>query len=324
MIVSVVGATATGKSEFALSLVQELNTEAEFRDFFPGGVEIVGADAFQLYRGLDIGSAKIPLSRRREIPHHQIDVLWPDEEASVAAYQHYARRDVEAIQSRRALPLVVGGSGLYVRALTDELEFPPTNPVVRARWQECCDRMGAKYLHQKLSDADPVAASKISPKNARRLVRALEVIELTGRPFSASLPQVSYWQDNTLQLYCVRQLSELDERIASRTRAMYAQGLVAETEALLNDREHPLGVTAAKATGYRDAIRVVKGELSVDEAIECTALATRQLSRRQVKWFRRDSRRVEILMAGEHVGVPVRQACEQIRRHAHADQNLGV
>lgn len=319
MIVTIVGPTATGKSDFALDLAEILIDDAGFRQVFPGGVEIVGADAFQLYRGLDIGTAKTPIDQRRGIPHHQLDVLAPHEEASVAAYQRHARADVSAIQSRAALPLVVGGSGLYVRALTDKFEFPPTNPKVRAFWQERCDTLGAEALHATLTEQDPVAAANIDPKNGRRLVRALEVVELTGRPFSASLPDGSYWQDDTWQFYCTRELAELDARIEVRTHAMYEGGLLEETQALLADTSHPLGVTARKATGYREAAGVIRGELSLDEAIAQTALATRQLSRRQIKWFRRDTRLVEVRLAAEKIGVRLAQVAQQICGYAHTN-----
>lgn len=319
MIVTVVGPTASGKSDFALDLAEMLLRQAWFRAVFPGGVEIVGADAFQLYRGLDIGTAKTPKSERRGIPHHQLDVLAPHEEASVAAYQRSARADVLDIQTRAALPLVVGGSGLYVRALTECFEFPPTDPVARARWQSRLETEGAPALHEVLAERDPEAAGRIDPNNGRRLVRALEVIELTGRPFSASLPDGTYWQEDTLQFYCTRDLGELDARIAARTRAMFAGGLIEETRGLLADTNHPLGVTARKATGYREAAGVIRGELSVAEAIERTELATRQLSRRQIKWFRRDPRLVELGMSSEERGVLLTQAGQQIRGYAHPD-----
>lgn len=319
MIVTVVGPTASGKSDFALDLAEMLMGQPWFQAGFPGGVEIVGADAFQLYRGLDIGTAKTPKPERRGIPHHQLDVLAPHEEASVAAYQRHARADVLGIQARAALPLVVGGSGLYVRALTELFEFPPTDPVARARWQSRLEVLGAPALHEVLAERDPEAAGRIDPNNGRRLVRALEVIELTGRPFSASLPDGTYWQNDTLQFYCTRDLSDLDERIAARTRVMFAGGLIEETRGLLADTKHPLGVTAAKATGYREAAAVLRGELSVAEAIAQTALATRQLSRRQIKWFRRDPRLVELGMSGEERGVLLTQAGQQIRGYAHPD-----
>lgn len=294
MIVAIVGPTATGKSNLGLDFAQRMSHDPELTARFPGGAEIISADAFQLYRGMDVGTAKTPESERREISHHQIDVLWPDAEASVAAYQKYARADVAEIQSRGALPLVVGGSGLYVRALLDVLEFPPTDPAVRARWEAQAEQLGATQLHEILQRQDPKAAETIEPLNARRLVRALEVIEITGRPFSATLPRGEYWQPDTHVFYLTRNLDELDERINARAHEMFSQGLLEETARLAADRTHPLGITAQKATGYSQALAVLRGEMTVEDGIAATALATRQLSRRQIKWFRRDKRMVEV------------------------------
>lgn len=294
MIVAIVGPTATGKSNLGLDFAQRVSRDPELNARFPGGVEIISADAFQLYRGMDVGTAKTPESQRHGIVHHQIDVLWPDAEASVAAYQRYARSDVKAIETRGALPLVVGGSGLYVRALLDVLEFPPTDPAVRARWEAQAEQLGASQLHEILQRQDPKAAETIEPLNARRLVRALEVMEITGRPFSATLPRGEYWQPDTHVFYLTRNLDELDERINARSREMFSQGLLEETARLAADRVHPLGITAQKATGYSQALAVLRGEMTVEDGIAATALATRQLSRRQIKWFRRDKRAVEV------------------------------
>lgn len=294
MIVAIVGPTATGKSNLGLDFAQRVSRDPELNARFPGGVEIISADAFQLYRGMDVGTAKTPESQRCGIAHHQIDVLWPDAEASVAAYQKHARSDVEAIETRGALPLVVGGSGLYVRALLDVLEFPPTDPAVRARWEAQAEQLGAAQLHEILQRKDPKAAETIEPLNARRLVRALEVMEITGRPFSATLPRGEYWQPDTHVFYLTRNLDELDERINARSREMFSQGLLEETAQLAADRAHPLGITAQKATGYSQALAVLRGEMTVEDGIAATALATRQLSRRQIKWFRRDKRAAEV------------------------------
>lgn len=290
MILALVGPTATGKSELSLRLAQALGADDQLRARFPGGIEVISADAFQLYRGMDIGTAKVTLSQRRQVPHHQIDQLWPDEEASVATYQEKARADVLEIQSRHALPVVVGGSGLYVRALLDQLNFPPTDPAVRSRWEERLHAAGPQALHQVLAQLDPQAACAINPLNARRLVRALEAIEITGQPFSANLPSGEYWQAQTLQFYVTRPAAELEARIAIRSQLMFDQGLMDECQALLADTRHPLGLTAAKATGYSQAIAVLRGELEVEQAVAETALATRQLARRQHKWFKRDLR----------------------------------
>ena len=179
--IAVVGPTATGKSELALDLADALTRDA-------GGVEILNADASQLYRGMDIGTAKLPPGQRRGHPHHQIDVLDVREEASVAAYQRHARADLEAIKARGARTVIVGGSGLYVRAVTDALDFPGTDPAVRTALQERARREGARRLWEELSEADPTSAWRIEPSDTRRIVRALEVLAVTGRPFSATLP----------------------------------------------------------------------------------------------------------------------------------------
>ncbi|HZK04845.1 MAG TPA: tRNA (adenosine(37)-N6)-dimethylallyltransferase MiaA [Actinomycetaceae bacterium] len=278
-VIAVVGATATGKSALALDLAGELEIAGAPR------AEIVNADAMQLYRGMDIGTAKVTPVERRGIPHHQLDVLDPSEEASVAAYQRAARADLAAIHERGGIALVVGGSGLYVQGLLDQLEFPGTDPVIRAALTERAEREGGRILHDELAARDPVAAAKIEPANVRRVIRALEVIELTGRPFSASLPEGRHHFAGTLQLGLAADMAWLDERIARRALLMLDDGFVAEAAAL-----GELGRTASRATGYAQALAHLRGELSEDELGDAIALATRQLARRQVKWFRRDPR----------------------------------
>lgn len=268
-----VGPTATGKSELAIGIAHAL-----------GAAEIVNADAMQLYRGMDIGTAKVPPAERGGVAHHQLDVLVPSQDAAVAAYQRHARADLRAIRERGATPVVVGGSGLYVRALLDELEFPGTDPAIRARLEERLAAEGPGALADELARRDPVAAGNIHPRNSRRLVRALEVIELTGRPFSASLP-AGRFHEPTVQLGIRLPLEQLDERIDARAARMVTDGLVAEAAGL-----GALSRTAARATGYAQALAHLRGELSEEEMVAEIALATRQLARRQVKWFRRDSR----------------------------------
>ncbi|MFZ1579407.1 MAG: tRNA (adenosine(37)-N6)-dimethylallyltransferase MiaA, partial [Nostocoides sp.] len=219
-IVALVGATATGKSALALELAQAC------------GGEIVNADAMQLYRGLDIGTAKLPLSERRGIPHHQLDVLEPSQEASVARYQRAAREDLDAIAARGRLPILVGGSGLYVRAALDALDIPPTDPDVRARWEAYAAEHGSDAAHATLAQIDPVAAQHILPTNTRRVVRALEVNELTGEPFRAALSGRVY-RVPTLTIALRIDRASLDHRIATRTAAMWRAGLVAEVAALI-------------------------------------------------------------------------------------------
>lgn len=275
-VIALVGPTATGKSALAIELA------AEF------GGEIVNADSMQLYRGMDIGTAKTPPSQRRGVPHHLLDVLDVTEDASVAAYRQDARATIASIQQRSTPALLVGGSGLYVRATLDELEFPETDPEVRARWELRGQEQGPGILHAELAIRDPEAAERIGRHNTRRLVRALEVIEITGRPFSASLPRYAYAVP-AIQLALDVPRDLLVDRITARGRAMLADGLLAETEAL---REVGLerGVTASRAVGYAQALAVLDGRMSKDEAAQAIAIATRQLARRQRSWFGRDPR----------------------------------
>jgi tRNA dimethylallyltransferase len=280
LVVAVVGPTATGKSDLGLALAEAL------------GGEVVNADAMQLYRGMDIGTAKLAPDERRGVPHHQLDVLEVEEEASVSAYQRHARADVAAVHGRGRRAVVVGGSGLYVRALLDRLEMPPTDPEVRARLEERAEREGPGALHVRLAELDPDAAARITPGDVRRIVRALEVIELTGRPFSATLPAYEYALPAVqIGLDCDR--AELDARITARAERMWDGGLLDETAGLAAR----MGRTARAAVGYAQALAVLAGELDEAEAREGTATATRRLARRQMTWFGRDPR-VHWLPAG--------------------------
>ena len=275
-IVAVVGATATGKSDLALDLAERL------------GGEVVNADAMQFYRGMDIGTAKLSVAERRGIAHHELDVLDVTEDASVAAYQEAARRDFAAITARGHRPVLVGGSGLYVRAALDRLEIPPTDPAVRSRLEAEAEEVGGDVLHARLRAADPQAAATILPGNVRRVVRALEVVELTGRPFSASMPKRELLSPAViLGLRVDRQV--LDERISRRVDRMWEQGLRDETEMLLG-RGLRSGVTASRAIGYSQAIAVIDGRLDEVGARVDTAQATRRYARRQESWFRPDPR----------------------------------
>jgi tRNA dimethylallyltransferase len=275
-IVAVVGPTATGKSDLALDLAERL------------GGEVVNADAMQLYRGMDIGTAKLPVPQRRGIPHHELDVLEVTEEASVAAYQVAARGHFADIAARGQRPILVGGSGLYVRAALDRLEIPPTDPDVRSALENEAVRVGGDALHARLRQLDPAAAAAILPGNVRRVVRALEVIELTGRPFSASMPTRELASPAVILGLRVER-PVLDERIAARVDRMWDDGLAAETETLLAAglRE---GVTASRAIGYSQAVAVIDGVMSESEARQDTAQATRRYARRQESWFRPDPR----------------------------------
>ena len=280
---AVVGPTATGKSDLALDLAEQAQVSGP-----AARAEIINADASLLYRGMDIGTAKPSPAERARVPHHQIDVLTVRDRASVAAFQRSARSDIDAVESRGHLAIIAGGSGLYVRALTDGLDFPGTDPAVRTRLTERVEREGTPALYAELVRLDPVAAERIEASNTRRIVRALEVIEITGRPFSASLPRYEDVAPTVhVALRCERRL--LDTRINARAHAMFERGLVEEAETLI-DQGLRQGETASRAIGYSQALAVIDGTMSVPEAIASTALATRQLASRQIKWFRRDPR----------------------------------
>ncbi len=276
-LVAVVGATATGKSDLAIALAQHL------------GGEIVNADALQLYRGMDIGTAKVPPRERQGIPHHQLDVLAVTEEASVAAYQREARAAVTGIRERGRVPILVGGSGLYVRAALDDIEFPPTDPAVRERIEQRGHRIGTRALHAELARIDPDSAGIIGEGDLRRIVRALEVGELTGRPYTAFLPRPVHHDPSTVQIGLRLERAGLHERISLRVHRMVEQGLLAEVRGL---REQGLdqGRTARRAIGYEQALAVLDGTMDCGAAIESTVVGTRRLVRKQDTWFRRDLR----------------------------------
>jgi tRNA dimethylallyltransferase len=275
-VVAVVGPTATGKSDLGIALALELDGE------------VVNADAMQLYRGMDIGTAKLSASERRGAPHHLLDVLDVTAEASVAAYQRDVRACIADVRARGRTPVLVGGSGLYVRAALDELEIPPTNPVVRAALEQEAERRGAAAMHERLASLDPVAAERILAGNVRRVVRALEVIELTGRPFSASLPDPRY-AVAAVQLGLRLPREQLDARIDARVERMWDAGLLEEVRHLASCglRE---GRTASRAVGYAQALAHLDGERDAATARAETARLTRRLARRQQSWFGRDPR----------------------------------
>lgn len=276
-IVAIVGPTASGKTALSLDLAEAL------------GGEIVNTDAMQVYRGMDIGTAKLPLAERRGIPHHLLDTLQVRDPATVAEFQGWARTAIAALRARGATPVLVGGSALYTRAILDRFEFPGTDPAVRARLEAELGEVGSAALHARLRTLDPQAAERIEVENGRRVVRALEVIEITGEPFSANLPVQEYADPHTVQLGVTIDRDVLEERIAVRVRAMFDDGLVAEVERLLAEGLAE-GRTAALAIGYRQAAAVLAGEMSVDEAIDKTVVATRQFARRQMAWWRNDPR----------------------------------
>ncbi|MEJ5945102.1 tRNA (adenosine(37)-N6)-dimethylallyltransferase MiaA [Pseudokineococcus basanitobsidens] len=278
-LVAVVGSTATGKSDLGVALALAL------------GGEVVGADASQLYRGMDVGTAKLAPDERRGVPHHLLDVLDVREEASVAAYQRRARAVVADVRARGRVPVLVGGSGLYVRSVLDGLDFPGTDAAVRARWQAEAERVGSAALHARLAELDPAAAADVLPSNERRVVRALEAIEVSGRPFSASLPRYEHPADllPVVQVGLRVLRPELDARIDARVRRMAAHGLVEEVRRLEAGglREGP---TASRALGYAQVLSHLAGGCSLEDALEETARATRRFARRQESWFRRDPR----------------------------------
>ena len=280
-VIAVVGATATGKSELALDLADRLRADGRL-------VEVVNADAMQLYRGMDIGTDKLPVADRRGVPHHLLDVLDVTQEASVAAYQRQAREAIAGIQGRGHLPLLVGGSGLYVRAVLDHLDIPPTDPTVRARFETMLTELGVERLYALLRGRDPVAAAAIEPRNGRRIVRALEVVELTGRPFSASLPRREYAAP-AVQIGLRRDRAELDTRVDGRVERMWRDGLLDEVRRLV-PRGLRTGPTASRAIGYHQALAELDGTMDRAAAVESTQTATRRYVRRQESWFGRDPR----------------------------------
>ncbi|OBK94424.1 tRNA (adenosine(37)-N6)-dimethylallyltransferase MiaA [Mycobacterium asiaticum] len=281
---AIIGPTGTGKSQLALDVAEAVRREV--------AVEIVNADAMQLYRGMDIGTAKLPADQRRGIPHHQLDVLDVTQTATVAHYQQAAAADIEAIMARGAAPVIVGGSMLYIQSLLDNWSFPATDPTVRARWERRLADVGVGRLHAELALRDPAAAATILPTDGRRTVRALEVIELTGQPFAASAPRIgtARWDTVIVGLDC--ETTRLDERLARRTDTMFADGLVGEVRALLEQGLRD-GVTASRALGYAQVIAALDAGGTTDllrEAREQTFIGTRRYVRRQRSWFRRDHR----------------------------------
>ncbi|MEU1398980.1 tRNA (adenosine(37)-N6)-dimethylallyltransferase MiaA [Micromonospora zamorensis] len=275
-VVAVVGPTAAGKSALSIALAHALDGE------------VVNADSMQLYRGMDIGTAKLTVVERDGVPHHLLDIWDVTEPASVAEYQRLARAAVEDILSRGRVPLLVGGSGLYVRAVLERFEFPGTDAVLRERLERELAEIGPAPLYARLRAVDPVAADGILPGNGRRIVRALEVIELTGAPFTASLPQPTPYYPS-VQLGVDLDTGLLDERIALRVDRMWADGLVSETRELVG-RGLPEGRTASRALGYQQVLRMLAGELTESQAHDETVRATRRFVRRQRSWFRRDPR----------------------------------
>jgi tRNA dimethylallyltransferase len=295
-VIAVVGATATGKSSLAIELARAL------------GGEVVNADSMQLYQGMDIGTAKEPESAWRGVPHHLLDI-WPvTQAANVADYQKLARAAIDEIIARGRVPILAGGSGLYIRAALDDLDFPRTDPVTRGRLDTELTNLGAPALHARLARLDPAAAEAILPSNGRRIVRALEVIELSGRPFTATMP--AFEQNRpAVQIGLTLPRPELDRRIAARVDRMWQAGLEAEVRDLVAQGLRD-GRTASRALGYQQVLRYLDGEWTLEEARLETIKATKRFARRQESWFRRDPR-VRSLDASQPAGPLLAEALRQ-------------
>ena len=271
----ILGATAVGKTDLSLDLAELIDGE------------IINADSMQLYRGMDIGTAKLPVEQRRGIPHHMLDVLAVTEMANVSDYQIAGRKVIQDIHDRGKRAIVVGGSGLFIQSLLEDLQFPPGDAQVRARLEQECEELGLATLYKRLMDFDPEAGAKVNPANARRVIRALEVIEVTGQaPVTSlqALPEVV----PSIRVGLRRERPELDQRISQRIDLMWQQGLVAEVTNLASQGLRD-GVTARKALGYAQVLAALDGEYPMAEAPERTMIATRQFARRQDSWFGRDS-----------------------------------
>jgi tRNA dimethylallyltransferase len=278
--IAIIGPTGTGKSQAALEVADRI------------GGEIVNADAMQQYRGMDIGTAKLSVAERLGVPHHQLDVLDIAATATVARYQEAAVADIEAIMSRGTVPIIVGGSMMYIQSLIDDWAFPATDAAVRAQWEERLAEIGVSALHAELERRDPAAAAAILPSDGRRIVRALEVVELTGKPFAASAPQIGPPRWETVIFGLDWETAALDERLAVRTDAMFAAGLVDEVKGLLEQGLRK-SVTACRALGYAQVLDAIAGGETPEAlaaARELTFVGTRRYVRRQRSWFRRDHR----------------------------------
>jgi tRNA dimethylallyltransferase len=277
-LIIVCGATATGKSELAVSLAKEINAE------------VVNADSMQVYKGMDIGTAKLTSEERGGIAHHLIDVLDIKDEANVAWYQQIAREKIDEILSSGKSVVVVGGTGLYIKAILDDLNFPDTDPAVRQKITDQAEKLGNDVMHERLAKLDPAAALAIPKENIRRVIRALEVIELTGKPFTANLPrQESSKYPDAKQFGLVLDRGNLDEKIDKRVEDMWAKGFAREVSTLMTKGLEQSG-TAKKALGYMQIMNYLNGESDEAFAKEETKRVTRAYARRQETWFSRDER----------------------------------
>ena len=282
MIVVLVGPTAVGKSALAVDLAERFAGTGQ-------PAEVVNADSMLVYRGMDVGTAKPSAAERRGIPHHLIDILDVSEPATVAEFQALARAAIDDCRRQGVVPIVVGGSALYIRAIVDDFVFPGTDPGIRAELEEHLGQLGPSALHERLAGRDPDAAAAIEPGNGRRIVRALEVVELTGRPYRATLPPHEYALPGVIQIGLDIDRPTLDERLAARVEAMWRAGLVDEVRAL-EAAGLRAGRTASRALGYRQVLDYLAGTITEAEAKEQTITATRRFARRQDSWFRKDPR----------------------------------
>lgn len=277
-LIVICGATATGKSDLSVSLAQKIDAE------------IINADSMQLYKGMDIGTAKISTEEQQGIPHHMLDLLEVNQDANVAWYQDKARFVISDIHARGKDAIIVGGTGLYIKAILDELNFPDTDPVVRAELELEFATKGIAPLFERLEKLDPAAALAIDKANSRRVIRALEVIKITGKPFTANLPrEESSRYPYAKQFGLVMDRDNLSERISLRVDRMWEKGFVQEVEKLLTAGIMQ-GTTAQRALGYAQVIAQIEGKVTQEEAQEETKRATRQYARRQETWFSRDER----------------------------------
>jgi tRNA dimethylallyltransferase len=277
-VIIICGPTATGKSDLALEVAELIDGE------------IINADSMQLYKGMDIGTAKLSVDERNGIPHHLLDILTVEEDASVAQYQSLARAAVDEIRSRNKAAIIVGGTGLYIKSIMDEMNFPETDPEFRRKLESEAELLGTAELYSRLRLLDPEAAAAIEPANTRRIIRALEVIEVTGQPYSANLPtDTSLRYPDALHIGLAMERSSLAPRIEARVHRMWQSGLVVEVDGLI-EAGLLKGSTAKRAIGYAQIIALRNGEITKSQAIEETIIATRQYVRRQETWFKRDRR----------------------------------
>ena len=293
-VLALVGPTASGKTSLALDIAEKLAQASEH-------VEIINADAMQLYAGMDIGTAKLAMAERRGIPHHLFDIITPAQEMTAVEYQRIARDKCLEIIAAGKIPMFVGGSMFYLAAALDNLDFAPTDALIRSELEQLGQEIGALAMHAKLRELDPITAEKIPSQNVRRVIRALEVIQITGDSYASSLPEPTYWQP-TLQLGIDVPRELLKERILLRVEQMWAEGIVAEVENLLNQGE--LGKTARMAIGYKQAIAQLRSEMTEAAAKAETVALTNRYSRRQMSWFRRD-KRIKWETAGEDLSASV-------------------